>query len=50
MPFKNIIWTSGGPVVRWSGTICAIMKEGIMGNIHVKLCEILTSGSEGDIV
>ena len=25
-------------------------KEGIMGNIHVKLHEILTSGSEGDVV
>ena len=27
----------------------AIMKEGIMGNIHVKLYEIWTSGS-GDVV
>ena len=25
-------------------------KEGIMGNIHVKLYEIWTGGSEGDVV
>ena len=25
-------------------------KNGIMGNIHVKLYEIWTSGSEGDVV
>ena len=36
MPFKNfLIWSPGGPPVRWSGTIYAILKEGIMGNIHV---------------
>ena len=28
------------PPVQWSGTIYAILKEGIMGNIHVKLYEI----------
>ena len=28
--------TSGGPCVRWSGTIYAISVEGIMGNLHVK--------------
>ena len=27
----------------------AILKEGIMGNIHVKLYEIWTSGSGGDV-
>ena len=32
------------------GTINAILKEGIMGNIHVKLYEIWTSGSGGDVV
>ena len=32
------------------GTIYAILKEGIMGNIHVKLYEIRTSGSGGDVV
>ena len=28
----------------------AILKEGIMGNIHVKLDETWTSGSGGDLV
>ena len=45
------IWScSGGPPVLWSGTIYTILKEGIMGNIHVKLYEIRTSGSGGDVV
>ena len=49
--FKRfLIWSSGSPSVRWSGTIYAILKEGIMGNIHVKLSEILTSGSGVDVV
>ena len=39
-----------GPPVRWSRTINAILKEGIIGNIHVKLYEIRTSGSGGDVV
>ena len=43
------IWSSGCPHVQWSGTIYAILKEGIMGSIHVKLYEIRTSGS-GDVV
>ena len=34
-----LIWSSGGPRVQWSKTIYAIVKEGIIGNIHVKLCE-----------
>ena len=51
MLFKRfLIRSSGGPRVQWSVTIYAIMKEGIMGNIHVKLYEILISGSEGDVV
>ena len=38
MLFKRfLIWSSGGPLVRWSQTIYAILKEGIIGNIHVKL-------------
>ena len=45
-----LIWSSGGPAVLWSGPIYAILKEGIMGNIHVKLYEIRTSGSGGDVV
>ena len=39
-----------GPPVQWSGMIYAILKEGIMWNIHVKLYEIRTSGSGGDVV
>ena len=51
MLFKRLlIWSFGGPPDRWSGNIYAILKEGIMGNIHVKLYEILVSGSAGDAV
>ena len=46
---RFLIWSSGIPPVQWSRTIYAILKEGIMGNIHVKLYEIRTSGS-GDVV
>ena len=46
---KFLIWSSGSPPVQWNGTIYAILKEGIMGNIHVKLYEIWTNGS-GDVV
>ena len=50
MSFKRfLIWSSVSPPVQWSGTVCAILKEGIMGNIHVKLYEIWTSGL-GDVV
>ena len=50
MSFKIfLIWSSGSPRVRWSDTLCAILKEGIMGNIHVKLYEIWTSGLGGDV-
>ena len=35
MSFKRfLIWSSGDPPVQWSGTIHAILKEGIMGNIY----------------
>ena len=38
LAFKRfLIWSSSGPPVRWSQTIYAILKEGIVGNIHVKL-------------
>ena len=51
MSFKRfLIWSSGGPPVQCSGTIYAILKEGIMGNINVKLYEIRTSGSGGDVI
>ena len=50
MSFKRFLtWRSGSPPVLWSGTICAIFNEGIMGNIHVKLYEIWTSGL-GDVI
>ena len=42
---RFLIWSSGDPPVQWSGSIYAILKEGIMGNIHVKLYEIRTSCS-----
>ena len=48
--FKRfLIWSSGFLPVRRSGTIYEILKECILGNIHVKLYEIWTSGS-GDVV
>ena len=55
MSFKRfLIWSSGDPPpVQWSGSIYAILKEGIIGNIHVKLHEklheIRISGS-GNVV
>ena len=50
MLFKRLlIWSSGGPPVRWSGTIYAILKECIMGNIDVELYEIRNSGSADDV-
>ena len=50
MLFKRyLIWSSGGPPVRWSGTIFAVYEDGIIRNIQMKLYEILTSGS-GDVV
>ena len=36
---RFLIWSSGDPPVQWSDAIYAILKEGIMGNIHVKLYE-----------
>ena len=47
---KDFLFRSSGPPVLWNGTINAILKEGIMGNIHVKLYEIWISGSGGDVV
>ena len=49
--FKSFLnWSSGTPPVRCSGTIYKLFEDGIMGNIHVKLNEIWTSGSGGDVV
>ena len=39
-----LILSSGRPSVQWSGTIYAILKECIMGNIHVEKYAIWTSG------
>ena len=51
MLFKRFfIWSSGGPPVWWSGIVYAILKKGIMENIHVKLFEIWTIGSGGKVV
>ena len=47
---KDYIWSSGGPTFRWSKPIYAILKEGIMGNGHVKLYEVWTIGSGGDVL
>ena len=44
-----LIWSSGGPFVQGSVTICAIMVEGIMRNNSVNVFQILASGS-GDVV
>ena len=41
MSFKRfLIWSSDGPPFQWNGNIYDLLKEGIMGNIRVKLCEI----------
>ena len=51
MSFKRfLIWGYGSPPVWCNRTIYAILKEGIMGNIHVKLYGIWTSGSIGVVV
>ena len=37
--FKRfLMWSTGGPPVQWSGTIYAILKEGIMGEHS---CEVI---------
>ena len=46
---RFLIWSSGGPPVRWSRTIYATLKEGMMGDTHMKLYEIWMSVSE-DVV
>ena len=49
MSFKDFL--SGAlAVLLCSRTICAILKEDIMGSIHVKLYEFWTSGSKGEVV
>ena len=51
MSFKwFLIWSSGDSPAQWSVTIYAILKEGIMGKIHVMVYKIRTSGSGGGVV
>ena len=42
-----LFWSSGSPFVQRSGSICAILVEGIMRNNSVNLCWIWASGSGG---
>ena len=42
---KDLIWGSSSPPVWWSRTIYVILKEGIIGNIHVRLYGILRNDS-----
>ena len=50
MSFKRfLIWSFGSPPVWCSRTIYAILKDGIMGNIHAKLYGNWTSGSKVDV-
>ena len=37
---RCLIWSAVGPLDQWSGTVYALLKEGIMGNIFVKLYKI----------
>ena len=52
MTFKGIsyleLWQPSCSV-EWIKTIYVILKEGITGNILVKLCEIWTSGTAEDV-
>ena len=49
MTFKDISYLQlWGPFVQQSRTICAILTEGIKGNIYVKYFQIWTDGSGGD--
>ena len=43
------IWSSGNPFVQRSGTICAILVEGIKIKNSVNLFRIWASGSGGDV-
>ena len=42
------IWSSGGPLIQRSVTICTILVKGIKRNISVKLFLIWTIGSGGN--
>ena len=45
-----LIWSSGGPFVQRSGTICVILVKGIIRNNSVKLFWIWTSGSRENVI
>ena len=45
-----LIWSSGDHFVQRSGTICAILVEGIMRNNSVNFFGIWASGSGGDVL
>ena len=42
-----LIWSSGGPFVQPSRTVCAILEKGIIRNNSVSLFRTLASGSGG---
>ena len=44
-----LIWLSGDPFVQRSGTICAILVEGIMNN-SVKSCFFIRTSVSGDVI
>ena len=45
-----LIWSSNGPFVQWSRTICAILVESIMRTNSVNLFPTWAGGSGGDAV
>ena len=45
-----LIWSSGGPFVQRSGTICTISVKGIIRNNSVNLFWIWTSGSRENVI
>ena len=45
-----LTWSSGGTFVQRSGTICAILVDGIMRNNSKNLFQILASLSGADVV
>ena len=47
---KYIIWSSGGPFVQRSGTICTILVKNIIRNHSVKSFCIWTSGSRETVI
>ena len=45
-----LIWSSGGPFVQGSETICVILVKGIIRNNSVILFWIWTSGSRENVI